>query len=450
MTPGTSLRLRLLVLTMAPLLLVALVLGTWRYQVALRTAQDLFDRTLLASALAISRDVAISGGDAISPATQTLIRDASGGDVFYHVTGPGGFYVTGYAYPPKPDEIAPGPVAYGTARYRGEDVRILRLTERVVDDGLSGDSVISVWQRMDERQSFARRQALRSLRLMGALLLSLAALLWFGVARGLRPLTDLEAAIARRSPDDLTPIRRPVPPEVRGLVATLNRLLDQLQESMAAQQAFISDAAHQLRNPAAALLALAETLDPDRPRQERVARIEDLKLAARRSARLSTQLLSLERLRHRDDHAPEPIDLAAVVESICAEEAAALVAEGLDFELVKPGSAVRYPIDPVDIGEALRNLIDNARKHGGAGLSRITVTLEDRPAAVSLTVADDGVGLPPADAEHAFTRFAQLGPGAGSGLGLAIARTTAQRYGGELRVEPAAKGARLSMVLPRD
>jgi two-component system sensor histidine kinase TctE len=448
MTAGTSLRLRLLALTMTPLLLVALGLGAWRYQVALDTAQNLFDRSLLATALAISRDVAISGGDAILPGTRALMNDAGGGEIFYHVTGPGGFYVTGYAYPPQMQQPAEGPVVYGQGAYRGEAVRVLRLTERVVQSGLSGDTVVSVWQRIEDRQRFARLQALQSLRLMGLLLLSLAVLLWFGVARGLRPLTDLEAAIARRNPDDLTPIRRPVPPEVSGIVATLNRLLGQLQDSIAAHQSFISDAAHQLRNPAAATLALAETLDPAKTRDELSGRIADLRASARHSARLCEQLLSLERLKWDAARPAEPIDLAGLVEEICAEEAPSAITAGLHFELRLQDRPLLYPTDPLMFGEALRNLIDNARKHGGASLTAIRVTLERVGGNIVLSVEDDGIGMPPGDAERVSERYTQLRSTGGSGLGLAIVAAFARRNDGEVEIEARDQGVRVIMRLP--
>ena len=95
-----SLRSRLFMLILPPLLLLSIVLGFWRFEVAQRTSETLFDRSLLAAALAISRDVAISGGDALSPSTRDFVSDAGGGELFYHVTGPGGIYITGYAYPP--------------------------------------------------------------------------------------------------------------------------------------------------------------------------------------------------------------------------------------------------------------------------------------------------------------------------------------------------------------
>src|SRR6056300_1446084 len=131
MTPSAmSLRLRLFLVILSPLLIVSILLGVWRFEVAQNTSEELFDRSLLAAALAMSRYVAISEGDALSPRTRTLISNAGGGEVFYHVTGPAGIYVTGYAYPPIPPSAQTTEVPhYFISKYRDEDVRVLRMVE---------------------------------------------------------------------------------------------------------------------------------------------------------------------------------------------------------------------------------------------------------------------------------------------------------------------------------
>ena len=209
-----SLRLRLFILILTPLVLIAALLGLWRFMIAQNTAKELFDDSLLSAGLAISRDVAISGGDALSPTTRSMIRDASGGEIFYHVTGPGGIYVTGYAYPPAATNPSAQEVykpQFFEALYRQEPVRVLKMTERVTIDNLIGDATVTVWQRMADRNAFANELSIRAGILMGILLATLAIVVWFGVARGLRPLLDLQDAIDLRSPDDLSEIKRSVP-----------------------------------------------------------------------------------------------------------------------------------------------------------------------------------------------------------------------------------------------
>ncbi|MBO0818967.1 MAG: ATP-binding protein, partial [Actinobacteria bacterium] len=96
--------------------------------------------------------------------------------------------------------------------------------------------------------------------------------------------------------------------------------------------------------------------------------------------------------------------------------------------------------DAVD--RLLVNLIDNAVRYAK---SQVTVTVYREVTWGVLTVTDDGPGIPPADLERVFDRFARLDDarsrdgdeGGGAGLGLAIVRATAQAYGGTAHLEPA-------------
>lgn len=451
MTRVYSLRQRLFVLILSPLLVMAVILGLWRLIVAQNTAEELFDRSLLSAALAISRDVAVSGGDALLPSTSDLISDATGGEVFYHATGPGGIYVTGYAYPPSSDRVAEKDLyvpLYFEAAYRHEPVRVLQIVERVTIEGVTGNATITVWQRIAERNRFATQLALRAAGLMGGLLLTLALVVWFGVERGLRPLVDLQQAIAMRSPDDLSVIKRPVPKEAKGIVDTLNRLFSKVQESMTAHQVFISNAAHQLRNPAAAVQSMAEAVRDAPTEEDRTHRADELVVAARASARVADQLLSMDRLRQPMPQSQRVrFDLNDALRSVCAEAGSEVLSRGVDFELIAPDHPVWMCGDQVFIGEAIKNLIFNALKHGGSELTAITVSFSEEDDVARITVNDDGKGLSPADSKAALGRFSQVEPSEGSGLGLAIVASVAQHHCGTLVINQVERGASLTMTV---
>jgi len=447
-----SLRLRLFFVIVAPLLVMAAVLGVWRINAAQKTAEELFDRSLLAAALAISRDVILSDGDAILPSTRDLIRDASGGEVFYHATGPGGIYVTGYAYPP----VEPGrgnsdlyEPSFFEATYRDEKVRVLRVTERITIENLTGDATVTVWQRIADRAEFVRLLVVRAAALIGGLLATLILVVWFGVQLGLRPLTDLQEAISIRSPDDLSRIKRAVPAETRGIVQTLNHLFGQVERSIEAHQTFISDAAHQLRNPAAAVQSMAVALRDAPTEEDRLKRTEEMVVAARAAARVANQLLSLDRLRFLspEDHNTR-FDLVADVRQICADTAPAALSRGIDFELDAPSAGIWVHGDQLFLSEAVKNLIDNALKHGGAGLGKVAVTVTADDGQVHVTVADDGKGLSPGDRKVALGRFTQVAPSDGSGLGLAIVASVMERHKGDLTINTVTQGASITVSLP--
>ncbi len=444
-----SLRLRLFLVILPPLLVVSVLLGLWRFEEAQRTSEELFDRSLLAAALAISRDVAISGGDALSPSTRSFISDAGGGEVFYHVTGPAGIYVTGYAYPPRAlENNAQDQPNYYIATYRGEEMRVLRMIEDRTIGNLSGETVVTVWQRMSDRQAFARELALRAFALMAGLMVTLALVIWFGVQIGLRPLNDLQQAIQQRSPDDLGGIRRSVPKEVSGIVSTLNRLFGQVRDNIEAHQTFISDAAHQLRNPVSALLAVAETLPNVTDESERAARQSELITAARNSARLTDQLLSLERLRYDARLQVSRADLSDITQEVCLGLAPTILSRNLDFAFEPGPEALPVDVDKVLVGEALTNLVENALRHGGSEMTRITVRTDLLGEEAAIEVQDDGEGIPLEQAEAAFRRFSQLHSGEGTGLGLAIVEQVMQRHTGTVRLCPVHKGTLIRLAFP--
>ena len=451
-TAPHTLRFRLFVLILTPLLIVSLFLGYWRFSVAQQTANELFDRGLLSTALAISRDVASSEGDALSPSTRDLLTDASGGEVFYHATGPGGYYVTGYAYPPiEPTALGAEPqtTSYFEAIYRDEPVRVLKLTENAQVGGITGQTIIRVWQRMSDRNEFARDLALKAAALMGALLVTLALVVWFGVQLGLRPLNDLQDAIDKRSQNDLSPIKRAVPGEVKEIVRTLNRLLGQVSDSISAQQAFISDAAHQLRNPAAGILAMAEAVKSAKTNADREQRIDKLLYAAKHSAHVTEQLLSLERLTYgRDQRDAKEIDLNAIVSDVCTDFAYLVLKQDVRFEFNSAGQPIKVFGTEVLLKEAIKNILDNALTHGGPSLSTIVINCDADGDHAKVSIWDDGKDLHPDNATKIFGRFTQLEPNSGSGLGLAIANEIVQQSNGSLTVDPVAKGAQLTMRLP--
>lgn len=452
MRQAYSLRLRLFTVIVTPLIIMSILLGYWRFTVAQNTAEELFDRSLLAAALAISRDITISGGDALSQSTSQLVDDAAGGEVFYHATGPGGIYVTGYAYPPALDQSiseASG-LKFFESNYRGEAVRVLRVTESTTIDGVTGDSTATVWQRLADRNRFARELATRAAALMGGLLVSLSLLVWFGVHLGLRPLADLQDAIAMRSPDDLSRIKRAIPEETKGIVKTLNRLFGQVERSFEAQQSFISNAAHQLRNPAAAVQSMAEAVRDAKGDAERDRRIGELVDASRRSAKVAVQLLSLDRLKQPASDADfESIELQDLLRSTCADMGPQVLAGGLEFELKVTDREIWIKGDQIYLVEAVKNLIDNAMIHGGESLTQITVTLKADAETASITVEDDGKGLRPDQSEAAFSRFSQIGPSNGSGLGLAIVASVAERHDGKVQINERDSGASVTLTIPR-
>ncbi|MGJ8547167.1 MAG: sensor histidine kinase [Sulfitobacter sp.] len=447
-----SLRARLIFIILTPLLIISLGAGLWQFRNTAHTAQDIFDRGLLSAALAISRDIAVSDGDALSPQTRRLINDTSGGELFYHVFAPDGVFVTGYSTPP----VAPQPGAgdlpepyYYNARYQGDEVRVLRFTDGATVSGITGNYSITVWQNADVRSSFVRQVVSRSIAVIVLLVISVALVVWFGVAVGLRPLLDLEAAIAKRTPTELEPIQRPVPIEASGLVKTLNTLLDRVSRRISSKDEFIANAAHQLRNPVAGVLALAEAVQNAPSPAAMKSRSNDLVKAAREASRLTNQLLSFERAAGTDiAKGGTQINLCDLLRQAADAYKTPEAGREIAVTLHLPDRPALVMGDPVMLQEAVLNLISNAAIHGGPAVSRIDLSLSVKGTACQIAFEDNGSGIAPEHRLAAISRFGQTNGGEGSGLGLAIAARVMKNHGGALEIADCSAGALILARLP--
>jgi len=446
-----SLRLRLFVIILGPLLLIALGIGIWRVAAAQSTAEELFDKNLLAAALAVSRDVALADGDAISRDTEVLLVETAGGPVRYHVYAPDGVFVTGYAVPPIPIDAkvdAQQTFTYFDATDRGRDVRVLRLQYVTEIAGFSGAFRVTVWQDKAVRREFVRVLALRALAVIAGLIGATAFVVWFGVNTGLKPLLDLEDAVSHRNADDLNPIQRRVPIEIRELVKRLNHLFSQVSKTMEAQKAFISDASHQLRNPIAGVRALGESIITARTLDVAKTRAADLVEAAERTGKLAENLMTLERVRADIQGLPlQRIDVTGVVGNVVAEQAASANRDGVQITF-HPLGPIQLMADETLLTQAVTNLIENARGHGGTSLSRIEASVAQAENSITIAVRDDGKGVATADIPKIRARFGQAEPGSGSGLGLSIAEAVAERHGGTLEIDANGPGLTVSLHLP--
>lgn len=447
-----SLRTRLIIIILTPLLVLSLIAAVWQFHTTTTRAENIFDRGLLSAALAISRDVAVSDGDAISPSTRRLINDTSGGTLFYHVYAPDGVFVTGYSTPPALPKNAPNTLVdpfFYDGRYQEEDVRVLRFQDVTVVSGVAGVFNITVWQNADVRSSFVRDVLSRSFAIIALLVISVAVVVWFGVRLGLRPLLDLEHAIAKRTPSELEPIRRFVPVETQGLVTTLNHLLDRVSRRISSKDEFISNAAHQLRNPVAGVLALAEAVESAPNAQAAKARSAELVQAAREASDLTNKLLSFERASETDIRTTGvPTDFNALIRNVSDSFSAQNQTRNIALSHALPSTDVTIHADETMLREALLNILTNAVVHGGPEVSKIEMNLSVDGQNAILTLTDDGRGIPPDRHVEAISRFSQAGGGPGSGLGLPIAAKVMQNHGGQLEILDCTSGASISVSLP--
>ncbi len=455
--PAPNLRRRLFLMIMGPLVLIALAAGTVRYRLALDLSHRLHDDTLTVVAHAVAREVVLTQGDVLADALMDSLIGALGDPIFYHVRAANGRVITGHSdAPPLPTglDLPGGSPVFHDATYDGRPVRAVSMREFIADPDIDGWTTVTVWQTLGRREAVGLQLLTETAMILGGLLSAAAALVWTGIALGLRPLTELRDAVARRSEQDLQPIRRAVPAEAQALVATINALFARLTAELDRRDAFIANAAHQLRNPVAAIQAQAEAALSTPDPAARAARLADLSDAAARLSRITRQLLRHDIATHtRPDSGASPADLHAIAVEVARRHGPRAVAADVELALDAPDSPLPVRADPLLVAEAVDNLIDNALTYGARPGGQIVVTLTARGPVARLSVADDGPGIPPDRRAAVFERFVRLADdgGQGCGLGLPIARAVARAAGGDLQIaENTTSGCRMDLTLPME
>jgi two-component system, OmpR family, sensor histidine kinase KdpD len=233
--------------------------------------------------------------------------------------------------------------------------------------------------------------------------------------------------------------------------AEILRRTDQLR------QALLNAVSHDLRTPLAAIMASAGSLrqqDVQWTEEERQSFAEAIEQEAERLNRLVGNLLDLSRIEGgslRPDKSWH--DLEALVDDV-VDRLRPLVARH-ELRVSVPRDLSPVWLDPVEIGEALYNLVENAAKYSPPA-SRIDVEVRQAADDVVVSVSDRGPGLPPSALQRVFDPFYRAiddrgapRPG-GLGLGLAVVKGLVEAHGGRVSVENrAGGGARFTFTLPR-
>jgi signal transduction histidine kinase len=293
-----------------------------------------------------------------------------------------------------------------------------------------------------------------------AALAALALTVIFGIplaatlVRRLRRLRRAARALAEGERAVALPVDR-ARDEVGDLARTFALMQRQLQRQEDARRAFVATASHELRTPLASLDGMLELLDedlrssnPDLPDAREL--LDRARAQSRRLGRLAADLLDLSRLDAEVRLRSEPVELGELSRAVLAEFEIGTAERGLTAALDDSAGPVWARGDPGSVARILRILLDNAVRVSPPG-GEISVRLENG-AHASLSVSDQGPGVPPAERMLIFERFHRgrdTGAGAGFGLGLAIGRELAERMGGELRLDDShSPGAKFVLSLP--
>jgi signal transduction histidine kinase len=289
-----------------------------------------------------------------------------------------------------------------------------------------------------------------ALGLGGPVLVALLALTtWVLVGRALRPV-DAIGAEADEISDRSLHRRLPVPAahdEISRLAATMNRMLDRLEDAAMRHRRFVANASHELRTPLASARTDLEVALAHPERSDWRETAAALLTENRRMESLVRDLLFLARAESGTPLRPAvPLDLDDVV---LAEATRLRTENGVRIDTSRVSAAAVLGRRD-DLARAVGNLLDNARRHAA---SCIVIELGSDDHGVTLVVADDGAGIAAQDRERVFERFSRLDDArdrdsGGAGLGLSIVREIIDAHGGAVRVDDAPRGARFVVRLP--
>ena len=454
-----SLRNRLLRHVLIPLAATWLVGAAFVVGIASYFAQQAFDRALLDDAYLVAshvqRSADNSGALDLSLSAQemsTVLFDQSE-SLYFAVLGPNGNLLAGHAglRPPQfSQSIKP---QFAAMEYQGRVLRTVTIHRQQ-----PGDFYVVMAQTTTSRDHLLQRLLTFSIVPQLLLLGLLAAWLQRAIEDDLTPLAALEEALGQRDVRDLTPV--PVTAttrDVQRLGQAINALLGRIAYSVQAQREFSGNVAHELRTPLAGIRALADyglrQNDPQVWREQ----LQGIAQSQERASHLVDQLLALALA----DEAKQTLESTPVALDALAGEAVMrflsradsvgvdLGAKGIDHAVTVLGNAAL-------IEGILNNLIDNALRYGRAenGESHITVSLEQSYKHVTLSVTDNGTGVPTDKLKQISQRWVQGAAGealkSGMGLGLAIVSTYAKLLGAQVNfksVEP--QGFCVSVVFDR-
>ncbi len=374
----------------------------------------------------------------------------------------GGFYL------PEVSPLLPeaGDLAHGVRRMarsleeRGELVGQLRRADGVIVESLPDPLLVLAPDRQPLRANAAARllfgadtaALLRHPALAEAVERAMAER-WPQLADLVLPVPVLRDLQAR-----VIPMDPPLPDGGALLVVLSDRTRERQVERMRAD--FVANASHELRTPLASLIGFIETLrgpaEDDPPARARF--LEIMAEQSERMRRLIDDLLGLSRIEITEHQAPAGrADLARLVRAETEALAPLLATRKVQLALDLAEGLVAAPADAEQLAQVVRNLLENAIRHGrSAGevvLRTCRADAQGQPG-VMLSVSDDGPGIPKEHIPRLTERFYRVDRGrsraaGGTGLGLAIVKHIVNRHRGRLIIEsPPGSGACFKVWLP--
>jgi two-component system sensor histidine kinase TctE len=437
----TSIRQQLLIRLLIPLCVLSAISSFIAYELTVGYANEAFDRELLSAAHNIAARLTENEEGIVADlpkAVQAVIRHDDQDAVFYQVLSRNNDRLAGDTLLPMPNTPDAEEATFRDAHVNGKPVRIVRIhaqvqnTDRIV--------VVQVARTLHARSELVAHIFWSIVVPQIALIILTVVVVFVGVQKGLEPLRDLRRDIQARSQLDLTALdATSAPVELLPLIGSLNSLLARLSIYIDAQQRFVANAAHQLRTPVAGLKAYIEygrRVDNSKIKEV----LDQLDNGTDRISEMVAGLLILARA--SDSHVPrkDKIDLNGLASEVCSTLMREAANKQIELKFVATERPATACGDATELRELLTNIVENAVRYTQAGGKVAVAIAANSP--VSLTVSDNGPGIPEPERDRVFERFYRvLGTKVnGSGLGLAIVQEIAASHNAHVEIGEGLEG----------
>ncbi len=440
--PPISIRRRLTLWILAALVTFLVIDTTVIYQNTLQSINVAYDRTLLASARAIGDTVRFEDGKLTSSlpyATLEVFEAVTRGRIVYRVNDFEGRFLTGYPELPAHDGVFPKRTAYAALaafyedKFENESVRVAALLQPVYINPGYRMVTVQVAETLELRRALAQQALISTLDRQVIFLMVLSTLIWWLIARGMRPVSALRRELLERDPDSLAPLGTPAPRELKPIVEALNEVMARLKRVLDNQHRFVRDASHQLRTPLAVLKAQVQ--NAQRGHVPPQVAFDELAISVDRATRIANQMLAIAKVAQLDgmpEAVNETTDLVALARDLAVECSPLIADKHLDFGLDAPeAESLVFRGHEWLIRELFRNLMSNAIRHTPRGGS-LGIDIRPQGHRLQMSVWDSGSGLDRERLAKLFEPFSSGDPNTGSGLGLVICRDICTTIGAKL------------------
>jgi two-component system sensor histidine kinase BaeS len=325
-------------------------------------------------------------------------------------------------------------------------------------DHLAGTGVNSPEVTLHAEKAFTSSFAIAITVAMAVSFVSAGFVSWFLVRRVARPVEELAQAAESVTSGTYTVTipRERFSRELEQLSTSFSSMAERLASTEASRSRLLADLAHELRTPLATLEAYIDGLEdgvvpPAEPSyatmRDQVARLRRLAVDLRESSAADEHALNF---------APAVVDAETAAATAVAAASPRYRTKGVHLAHLSSTASLPVTVDAERLQQVLANLLDNALRHTPAG-GHVTVKAAAADSRVTVSVTDDGDGIPTDQLHAVFDRFHRIDPsrtttdGSGSGLGLTIARAIVADHGGTLTAssDGPGSGAAFTVSLPR-